>query len=93
MAAIIRMMLAIDQIPAPAVGVLPTSGSWGQLLVYERPVSPGRSVAADHADQKMNAGSACSVERILQRAGVHRVLLRAARPARLAAEQADVVRA
>ena len=32
-AAIMKMMLAIDQMPAPAVGVLSTSGSCGQLLV------------------------------------------------------------
>jgi hypothetical protein len=54
MAPIMTMMLAIDQMPAPAVGVLPTSGSCGQLLVYDKPVSPGRSVAADQADQKKN---------------------------------------
>ena len=39
--------------------VLPTSGSCGQLLVYERLVSPGRSVAADQEDQKKKAVSAC----------------------------------
>ena len=33
MAPIIRITLAIDQMPVPAVGVLPTSGSCGQLLV------------------------------------------------------------
>src|SRR6185436_6857562 len=53
-----RMMLAIDHIAAEVVIVLPTSGSWGQLLVYERPVSPGRSVVAAQADQKKKAASA-----------------------------------
>ncbi|MCE3261261.1 MAG: hypothetical protein K0R43_340 [Pseudoduganella sp.] len=33
MAPIIRMTEAIDQMPAPALGVLSTSGSCGQLLV------------------------------------------------------------
>jgi hypothetical protein len=41
-----KMTLAIDHMPAPEVGVLSTSGSCGQLLVYERSVAPGRSVFA-----------------------------------------------
>src|SRR5437762_6373351 len=53
-----RMMLTIDHIAALPVIVLPTSGSCGQLLVYERSVSPGRSVAAAHEVQKKNAASA-----------------------------------
>src|SRR4051812_35746064 len=52
-----RMMLAIVHIEAVPVSVLPTSGSCGQLLVYERCSSPGRLVVADHADQKKNAAS------------------------------------
>jgi hypothetical protein len=51
-------MLAIDHIAAEPVMVLPTSGSCGQLLVYEMPVSPGRSVDAAHDDQKKKAVSA-----------------------------------
>ena len=58
MAPIMTMMLATDQMPAPAVGVLPTRGSCGQLLVYDRPVSPGRSVAAAQDDQKKKPVSA-----------------------------------
>src|SRR5262245_29813513 len=46
-----RMMLAIDHMAADVVSRLPTSGSCGQLLVYDSPVSPGRSVVADQADQ------------------------------------------
>src|SRR5262245_17014018 len=53
-----RMMLAIDHIAAVVVSSLPTSGSCGQLLVYDSPVSPGRSVVADQADQKKNPASA-----------------------------------
>src|SRR5215510_5629134 len=53
-----RMTLAMVHIEAAPDSVLPTAGSCGQLLVYESPVSPGRSVAADHADQKKNAASA-----------------------------------
>src|SRR5690349_24044394 len=53
-----RMMLAIDHIAAPLVSVLPTRGSCGQLLVYERPSSPGRSVDAAHDDQKKKPASA-----------------------------------
>src|SRR6476661_1119674 len=49
-----RMMLAIDHMAAEVVMVLPTSGSGGQLLVYERPLSPGRSVTVDQALQKKN---------------------------------------
>ena len=52
-------MLTIDQIAAESVIVLPTSGSCGQLLVYESPVSPGRSVVAAHEVQKKNAARAC----------------------------------
>jgi len=51
-------MLTIDHIAAEVLIVLPTSGSCGQLLVYERPVSPGRSVVAAQADQKKKAASA-----------------------------------
>jgi hypothetical protein len=51
-------MLTIDHIAADVDSVLPTSGSCGQLLVYDRPVSPGRSVAAAQADQKKKAASA-----------------------------------
>src|SRR5688572_3609173 len=51
-------MLTIDHTAADGDRVLPTSGSCGQLLVYERPVSPGRLVAAAHEDQKKNALSA-----------------------------------
>ena len=51
-------MLTIDQIAALPGSVLPTMGSCGQLLVYESPVSPGRSVEADHADQKKKPASA-----------------------------------
>ncbi len=57
MPAISRMMLAIVQSEAVPVSSLPTIGSCGQLLVYDRPLSPGRSVVADHADQKKNAAS------------------------------------
>src|SRR5947208_9468537 len=58
MPAISSTIEAIDHIALPAVSVLPTSGSCGQLLVYERPDSPGRSVAAAHEVQKKNAASA-----------------------------------
>jgi hypothetical protein len=53
-----RMMLTIDHIAAECRIVLPTSGSCGQLLVYESPALAGRSVVAAHADQKKNAVSA-----------------------------------
>src|SRR2546423_5204186 len=53
-----RMMLTIDQIAAESDIVLPTIGSCGQLLVYERFVSPGRSVTAAHEVQKKNAATA-----------------------------------
>lgn len=53
-----RMTDTIDHIAAEVVMVLPTSGSCGQLLVYDRPGSPGRSVAAAQALQKKNAVSA-----------------------------------
>ncbi len=53
-----RMMLTIDHMAASLVMVLPTSGSCGQLLVYDTSVSPGRSVAAAHDVQKKNAASA-----------------------------------
>src|SRR4051812_49251010 len=46
-----RTMLTIDQTAAESVIVLPTSGSCGQLLVYETPASFGRSVVAAHDDQ------------------------------------------
>jgi len=58
MPAISRIMLTTVHIALPLVRVLPTSGSCGQLLVYESPCSPGRSVAADQADQKKNAAMA-----------------------------------
>src|SRR5512141_2341187 len=58
MPAMSRMIDAIDHSALLEVISLPTSGSCGQLLVYDVPVSPGRSVAADHADQKKNALSA-----------------------------------
>ena len=51
-------MLTIDHMAAPPVMVLPTSGSCGQLLVYEMSVSPGRSAAAAHDVQKKNAARA-----------------------------------
>src|SRR5579871_1593248 len=58
MAAINRMIDAMLHMAAEVVIALPTSGSYGQLLVYERPVSPGRSVQVDHADQKKKAVNA-----------------------------------
>ena len=53
-----RMIDAIDHSAEDGVIVLPTIGSCGQLLVYEWPVSPGRSVADDHDDQKKKPASA-----------------------------------
>src|SRR5215813_12242027 len=47
-----RMMLTTVHMALPSVRTFPTSGSCGQLLVYESPCSPGLSVAADQADQK-----------------------------------------
>src|SRR5690349_5970746 len=58
MPAISRMIEAIDHNALPVVNTFPTSGSCGQLLVYDKPVSPGRSVAAAQEDQKKNAVSA-----------------------------------
>jgi hypothetical protein len=52
-----RTMLTPVQTMASEVGALPIRGSCGQLLVYVT-VSPGRSVAAAHADQKKKAASA-----------------------------------
>jgi len=51
-------MLTIDHMAAEVDILLPTSGSCGQLLVYESSVSPGRLVAAAHEVQKKNAVSA-----------------------------------
>src|SRR5512146_2889784 len=51
-------MLTIDHMAAEVDIVLPTSGSCGQLLVYESSVSPGRSVAAAQEVQKKKAVSA-----------------------------------
>ena len=53
-----RMTLTIDHMAADVDIVLPTRGSCGQLLVYERSVSPGRLVTAAQDDQKKNAASA-----------------------------------
>jgi len=50
------MMLTPVQTTVSPVGRLPTSGSWGQLLVYVT-VSPGRFVAAAHEVQKKKAAS------------------------------------
>src|SRR6478752_6860969 len=56
--AISRMIEAIDHMAALPGSVLPTIGSCGQLLVYERFDSPGRSVEAAQEDQKKNPASA-----------------------------------
>src|SRR6478752_3922684 len=53
-----RMIEATVHIAAPPVSWLPTRGSCGQLLVYESPGLPGRSVEAAHDDQKKKAVSA-----------------------------------
>src|ERR1044071_8535119 len=47
------MMLTPVHITPSPVGRLPTSGSYGQLLVYVM-LSPGRSAAAAQAVQKLN---------------------------------------
>ena len=85
-------MLTIDHIAAESVIVLPTSGSCGQLLVYERSVSPGRSVAAAHDVQKKKAVSASRSAFCGQRAVRHRVLVAQLGERRVVAEQALVVR-
>jgi len=81
----------MDHIALPVVSVLPTSGSCGQLLVYERPDSPGRSVAAAHDDQKKNAVSARRFLAARQQVVAHRVLIAQMLEPRIVAEQACVV--
>jgi hypothetical protein len=53
-----RITLAMVHMAAEPGSVLPTRGSCGQLLVYERPCSPGRSVAAAQEVQKKKPASA-----------------------------------
>src|SRR6185437_3737271 len=56
--AISPTMLMMLHSTAPEVGLFPTSGSWGQLLVYETS-NPGRFVLVAHALHQKNSASFC----------------------------------